>query len=126
MARRDLIVRLEDIRTRIAIIENLVQEIKSLDALHANELYKLAMERAFEIIGEALYQVQKDAPTVIVTNISKIVSLRHLLAHDYFKVRHELLWAFATEKIPELKKEIITLIDKENMRLFGTNSPNLE
>lgn len=126
MAKRDLIVRLEDIRSKVVAIESIVEELGTIDRLNNSEVHKLALERAFEIIGEALFQVQKANPEIFVTDISKIVSLRHLLAHDYFKVRHDFLWAFATGKLQELKVEVIALIDKENMKLFGTSNPNLD
>lgn len=126
MPKRDLIVRLEDIRAMIHSIESIMKDAGSETALCNSEVHKLALERAFEIIGEALFQIQKDHATAWITDVSKIVSLRHLLAHDYFKVKHELLWQFGIEKIPALKQEVLNWIDKENLRLFGTTQPNID
>ncbi|MCA0381672.1 MAG: DUF86 domain-containing protein [Bacteroidetes bacterium] len=126
MAKRDLIVRLEDIRTKILAIESILQEAGEESSMLKSEVYKLALERSFEIIGEALYQIQKQHEFQPVSDMSRIISLRHLLAHDYFKINHSLLWALATEKIPVLKKEILDWIDRENLRLFGTIHPEID
>jgi uncharacterized protein with HEPN domain len=126
MPKRDLIVRLEDIRTMIASIESIMASACDEASLCNSEVHKLALERAFEIIGEALYQIQKEHADAWVTDVSKIVSLRHLLAHDYFKVKHELLWQFGEEKIPALKREVMDWIDRENLRLFGTTQPKID
>lgn len=126
MPKRDLIVRLEDIRIMIRSIETIMTDAGSEESLRQSEVHKLALERAFEVIGEALYQIQKEHGKAWITDVSRIVSLRHLLAHDYFKVKHELLWMFGKEKIPELKQEVLNWIDRENIRLFGTTHPHLD
>jgi uncharacterized protein with HEPN domain len=110
----------------IQSIESIMQDAGSEARLCNSEVHKLALERAFEIIGEALYQIQKGCSGAWVTDVSKIVSLRHLLAHDYFKVKHELLWQFGEQNIPSLKQEVLNWIDKENLRLFGTTQPKLD
>ena len=75
MAKRDLIVRLEDIRTRILAIESILQEAGEESSMLKSEVYKLALERSFEIIGEALYQIQKQHEFQPVSDMSRIISL---------------------------------------------------
>ena len=123
MPKRDLIVRLEDIRLSIEQLTNFAESFESEDAYDQSLIHKLAFERIFQVIGEALFQIKKDFPEIEITDAAKIIGLRHVLAHDYFKVNHHMLWMSIKNDIPGLKKEIILLIDKENLRLFGTQQP---
>jgi uncharacterized protein with HEPN domain len=126
MPKRDLIVRLEDIRSHITMVMNMKSEIAEEPEFLKNTAYKLAFERAFEIIGEALYQIRNESGSFGIPDIDKIISFRHLLAHDYFRVRHALLWEYSESKLPQLLLEIEKKIDEENVRIFGTNNPSLE
>ena len=126
MPKRDLIVRLDDIDKMISKIEDMQKEIASMDKFLNSEAYKLAFERGFEIIGEALYQIRKEFNPEGITDIDKIISLRHLLAHDYFKVDHTLLWAFTEQYLPILKNKIRQKLIAEKIRLFGSADPKLE
>lgn len=126
MPKRDLIVRLEDIRKIIIELDHLVTSVQTGEAFMEKSIYKLAMERIFQIIGEALFQINKDFPEVHFTDAQKIIGLRHILAHDYFRISHDTLWNAYFMNIPILRKEVNTLIDKENLRLFGTIDPALD
>jgi uncharacterized protein with HEPN domain len=126
MPKRDLIVRLDDIDRMILKIESMQKEISDFDQFSKSNTYQLAFERAYEIIGEALYQIRKDFETEGITDIDKIISLRHLLAHDYFKVKHDLLWAFTIDFLPLLKSQIRNKINEEKIRVFGSSDPKLD
>src|SRR4051812_40568450 len=68
---------------------------KSLQAYLADRLLRRAVERSFEIVGEALSQLNKLDPA-LATSISdyrKIISFRNVLIHGYGKVDDELTWA---------------------------------
>lgn len=123
MPKRDLIVRLEDIRINIEQLIKFAASLDSEDAYDKSLIHKLAFERIFQVIGEALFQITKDFPNVQITDARKIIGLRHVLAHDYFKINHHILWMSIKNDIPGLRKEIIELIDKENLRLFGNEHP---
>lgn len=88
MPKRDLIVRLDDIEKMIARIQEMQKEIVSLEHFLRSNAFQPAFERGFDVMGEALYQIRKDFNPGGIKNIDKIISLRHLLAHDYFKVDH--------------------------------------
>ena len=119
MPKRDLIVRLEDIRINIDHLTKFTDSFESEEAYDQSVIHKLAFERIFQIIGEALFQIKKDFPEIEITDASKIIGLRHVLAHDYFKVNHHILWMTIKNDVPGLKQEINSLIDQENLRLFG-------
>ncbi len=64
---------------------------------------RLATERRIEIIGEAARNVSEAFrnahPTI---PWQKIVSLRHILAHEYGEVKQEIVFRIATIHVPEL------------------------
>jgi uncharacterized protein with HEPN domain len=92
MPKRDLIVRLEDIRINKEQLTRFTDSFESEDEYDQSLIHKLAFERIFQIIGEALFQIKKDFPEIEITDAAKIIGLRHVLAHDYFKVNHHILW----------------------------------
>ncbi len=126
MPKREFVVRLEDVLYRINRIEDMIVTIGSPEALASNLMFRDAMERNFEIIGEAMFQIRKMSPDTIVTGRDKIIALRHIITHDYYDVDPKQLWATANKHLPLLKQEIIALIGEESQRLFGTDSPELD
>ena len=63
-----------------------------------------AVVRNMEIIGEAARhlpdEIRKLAPEI---EWKKIVSLRNILAHEYFNITKEIIWDIVHSKIPSLK-----------------------
>jgi uncharacterized protein with HEPN domain len=74
-----------------------------------------AVEREFEIIGEALNQLEKHLPEVRtkITDFTKIVSFRNRLIHGYFAIDHEVVWGAAELFLPTLVKEVKALLEAE-------------
>lgn len=126
MAKRDLIVRLEDIDQTIGKLIDMYNEIGTIEKYNKSIPYQLAFERCYEIIGEALYHIRKDFNPEGIENIGKIISLRHLLAHDYFKVNHNLLWAFTEQYLLQLRIQIREKMTEEKIRMFGSADPKLD
>jgi len=62
-----------------------------------------AVERHLEIIGEAANRVssgfQEQHPEI---PWRRIIAQRHVLAHEYGEIKHELIWKVATLHIPQL------------------------
>jgi len=72
-----------DILKSIEIIELRVQNFSTL-AAYKNDLKTIdAVERRLAIIGEALWKVDKEDKTLAISSKNKIISLRHILVHDY-------------------------------------------
>jgi uncharacterized protein with HEPN domain len=70
-----------------------------------------AVERHVEIIGEAASKISKtfqEAHSQIPWG--KIISQRHVLAHEYGEIKHELMWRVATKNIPELVEQLRPLL----------------
>ena len=68
---------------------------KSLSAYLADRQLRRAVERSFEIVGEALSQLRKiDEPLATgFTDYRKIIGFRNVLIHGYSQVDDELTWS---------------------------------
>lgn len=71
----------------------------------ATEIIHSAVERKFEIIGEALTQLPKADPDLAarVPDIGRIISFRNLLAHGYAFVQHRRVWQLIHDELPALR-----------------------
>ena len=72
-----------DILKSIEIIELRVQNFSTLAAYKIDLKTIDAVERRLAIIGEALWKVDKEDKTLAISSKNKIISLRHILVHDY-------------------------------------------
>lgn len=70
-----------------------------------------AVERHVEIIGEAANKVSR-AFRAAHAEIpwQRIIAQRHVLAHEYGEIEHELLWKVATTHVPELIAKLEKLV----------------
>lgn len=69
----------------------------------ADPMLRDAVERRVEIVGEAARGVSRafhDAHPEVPWR--PIMAQRHILAHEYATVRHDLIWTVATRHVPEL------------------------
>lgn len=65
-----------------------------------------AVERHFEIIGEAVNKLQQTDPNIRLEHAKSIIGLRNLIAHSYDSVDHGILWGILVNNIPRLKEEV--------------------
>jgi uncharacterized protein with HEPN domain len=91
-----------------------IQEFVAARTFHEylkDRMFRGAVERHVEIIGEAANRVstsfRSKHPEI---PWRKIIDQRHVLAHEYGEIKHELLWKVATLHIPELIGRLEPLI----------------
>jgi uncharacterized protein with HEPN domain len=84
------------------------------DTYASTEMLYSAVERKFEIIGEALNQLSKADPALAtrIPDLDRIVAFRNLLIHGYAVVDHLRVWRIARESLPALRVTIATLLDE--------------
>ena len=102
---------LEDIRDAAAFIGE-VTKGKSLTDYGADRLLRQAIERNFEIIGEAIKRLaQHDAETAArIADYRQIIAFRNVLIHGYDLVDHALVWSTIEGQIPTLLRDVEALL----------------
>ena len=83
---------------------------KDLEGYKKNFLFKRAIERNLEIIGEAINRILKDDPDFPIDNARRIIGLRNQIIHGYDSVSDENIWDIITSHLPNLKSTIEKLI----------------
>lgn len=75
-------------------------------------MLKAAVEREFEIIGEALGQLAKldERIAAKITEYRRIIAFRNILIHGYAQVDDRLVWDIVENKLPALRQEVDTLL----------------
>ena len=84
-------------------------------AYENNELVKAAVERKFEVIGEALNQLSKldAAMAVQLPDLPQIVAFRNQLIHGYATVNPSTVWTIAQNSLPGLITAVQALLGEQ-------------
>ena len=77
---------------------------RSYDEYVADLLIRSAIERQFEIVGEALARIARHDPDLAgkIPNLRDIVDFRNVLAHGYDVVDNEIVWDIIKNYLPGL------------------------
>jgi uncharacterized protein with HEPN domain len=104
---------LHDILTAVERINNFTQG-EDFSTYRTNEMLRSAVERQFEIIGEALNQLSHKNPELssYITDYKRIIGFRNILIHGYAQVDNRLVWSVVEEKLPTLLDEVVGLLEK--------------
>jgi uncharacterized protein with HEPN domain len=102
-----------DIQSAIDRIYIHIKEVKNIKDYSANVTVKSAVEREFEIIGEAMKNLLDIEPNIEITNPQKIVALRNRIIHGYDTIDDILIYQVFQDHVPLLKKEVDKLLDSE-------------
>ncbi len=75
-------------------------------------LLRSAVEREFEIIGEALTQLARVDESVVsqIRDYSRIISFRNILIHGYAQIDDLLVWDVVNTKLPALLGDVEQLL----------------
>jgi uncharacterized protein with HEPN domain len=73
---------------------------------------KKAVERSFEIIGEAINHILKEDDQISIRNARRIVAFRNKIAHEYDKLDDETLYSIILVYLPDLKEDVVQILEK--------------
>jgi len=73
-----------------------------------DSLLRSAVERQFEVIGEALTRLKHVDQELLsrISDYQRIIGFRNLLAHGYDVVSDEIVWDIVHNRLPILRQEI--------------------
>ena len=99
----------------IDIIQRLIQDIGyDFQRYEQDVVYRSAIERQFEILGEAMYRVdgmdarlRYDLPA-----IGDAIGMRNMIAYNYDSVDNDVVWATILENLDPLRKAILSALAK--------------
>ena len=108
---RDRRAYLWDIRNSLQLILRFVEN-RTLDDYRQDPMLRAAVERQFEIIGEALSQLLRRFPetAVHITQHSEIIAFRNMLVHGYHLVDDSIVWSVIHNDLLVLNHEIESLV----------------
>jgi uncharacterized protein with HEPN domain len=103
MRRRDPLIALEDVVTAGETIAQFLQG-RSLEDYQGDGLLRSAVERQFEIVGEAMNRALNADPSLRekIPGARRAVDMRNVLAHAYDEIIDETVYRAATEQLPGL------------------------
>ena len=84
------------------------------ESFKRNDMVRAAVERKFEVTGEALNRAMEADPAIAsqIPDIHRIVGLRNRIIHGYDAVDEEIVWDTIGSKIPRLIGQITDLIQE--------------
>jgi len=101
-----------DIWTSILSIDEHLGKKKIFSEYLKNKTVKRAIEREFEIIGEATNQLLILNPNIHITYARTIVDLRNKVIHAYDAIDHTVIWKIIIKDLPVLKLEVKKLLNE--------------
>ena len=112
--RREAKKYLYDIQQAIRLIQEFTDGTTFAD-YQSNAMMRAAVEREFEIIGEAMTQLAKlDAALAArISGYERIIAFRNVLIHGYVDVDDNTVWDVVESNLPTLAHEVDALVEKE-------------
>lgn len=99
-----------DIRESIDSIENYLGDKRDFNVYMSDKMLRRAVEREFEIIGEAMSRIEKIDSTIEISSKKQIISMRNRVIHGYDKIDNEIIWGTIVRYLPALKLEVDYLL----------------
>jgi len=96
-----------DIRVAIGDIRKFTAEM-TFEGYLADDKTRAAVERKFEIVGEACARLRDRSPDVFerIPSAAQIIGFRNRLIHGYDHVDDAIVWDVVSRKIPELLRSL--------------------
>jgi uncharacterized protein with HEPN domain len=105
---------LEDIRDAAAFINQATQG-RTLETYSSDRMLRQAIERNFEIIGEAIKRLAQTDPDTAarIAQVPQIIAFRNVLIHGYDLVDHRLVWSAVQTQLPVLLRDVTALLGSD-------------
>lgn len=102
---------LDDIRRAARLLTEFTGG-KTLTDYLSDAMLRAAVERQFEIIGEAMSRLaqQDNAVAAEISGFQRVIAFRNVLIHQYTDVDDRLVWDVAEKNLPTLVREVEDLL----------------
>ncbi len=102
-----------DARRAAQLIQSFVDD-KTWDDYIGDPMLRSAVERQFEIIGEALNRLARADADVAgrIEDLPRIVAFRNVLIHGYATIDDSIVWEVASERLAGLVDLLSSLLDE--------------
>jgi uncharacterized protein with HEPN domain len=101
-----------DIKVSVDSIKDYLKSCNDYENFKSNKIIKRAVEREFEIIGEAINSIQKIDKDVKISDYRKIINFRNYLIHGYSDISDKIVWSIIESDLPVLENEINDILSK--------------
>ncbi|MBN2375498.1 MAG: DUF86 domain-containing protein [Sedimentisphaerales bacterium] len=104
---------LEDIRQAAERVLEFTRD-KTFENYDNDDFLRSAVERQFEIIGEALNRLsQKDSDLVNrIENYKRIISFRNILIHGYNLIDNKVVWDILQNHLQVLLTQVVAMLEE--------------
>lgn len=99
-----------DIKESINSIENYLGDKRDFKVYMSDKMLRRAVEREFEIIGEAMNKIDKIDSEINIMSKRQIINMRNRVIHGYDKIDDEIIWGIIVRHLPILKKGVNNLM----------------
>ncbi|CAN5810784.1 DUF86 domain-containing protein [soil metagenome] len=85
----------------------------SLSEFAASRMMRRAVEREFEIMGEALNRLRRSDPAVAarIPDLQKVIGFRNRVIHGYDSIDDAITWGVVQRRLPDLLAEVSRLLE---------------
>ena len=87
-------------------------ERRTLEDYAADPMLRSAVERQFEILGEALGKLKKSDPEIAgkIADYRRIIAFRNVLIHGYDAILDEVVWGIVETQLPVVRQTLSELL----------------
>ena len=102
---------LYDIQRAAGLLDEFVRG-KTFSDYQSDAMLRAAVEREFEIIGEAMTKLARVDETVVarISEYKRIIAFRNVLIHEYADLDDRLVWDVVETNLPTLVRETNDLL----------------
>ena len=88
---------------------------RTFEEYAADELFRSAVERKFEVMGEAINRIKRDEPELLsqIRNYRDIISFRNILIHGYDVIDDRIVWGVIEEDLDSLIEDVNGLLQQK-------------
>jgi uncharacterized protein with HEPN domain len=107
----EILAHLHDILNAARAVKGFVSG-RTFEDYSSNELLRSAVERKFEVMGEALNRIGHEESEILsrIRNYRDIISFRNILIHGYDTIDDKIVWGVIDEDIDNLLTDVNRLL----------------